>query len=497
LVSEYTNREDQEAISAVTSNGVQDPRTVRIRIDSDQWLFIVVFIMTLSWVIVGTNLYRGVQPLWDEADYLKWAGLLQRLDFTAFAKDLSGTLVRPIGYPLFLALATIPIGGIASPASARFWITLVQLVFYVASSLFLYYKLRYLSPTLARCILVATLALPFPIFTQVEILSESVSLSLFYILTATAMSPIRFGGGLGILIQFVPFTLATALFSLLRAQFFIIYPFCILYLVLISLRRVYLDYDRRRQLWLIASLFTAIIVSVVPILLQLYVLSAHDEMVPNDPKLYGVGVFQLENGLTSAKYATFAIKCPGVSAGIRYNNPFMLNSGKSAFYLLQWYVAGPVTALIHLFQSINHDFPTTYITTLSPLITVPFNLLSAAMTASGLVALWANRRFLLSLITIGWARSDSMIMIIPVVVLVLFLQCAVLCVETRFGIIPWTAGALSGLAGARQWVLESQAWSDRKRQAFAVVGITTLLVAASRLMITWAPELSKAYAQGC
>jgi hypothetical protein len=291
--------------------------------------------------------------------------------------------------------------------------------------------------------------------------------------------------------------LILSLFGVMRAAHLPVFVIVVVYHSIVILRRFFADFDAERRRWLLVAWANSALASGVVLGVQAGLLYGHSMLVPNDPKLYGVGLFQLESGVTIVKYATSNLACPGIPAAIQYNNPLHFEKLHSWSDYLLWYLAGPITALLHIFQSINHDFPTTYITTLNPWIVIPFNFISVFCVALGLVTLFLFRAEFLRALIVNWSRADSFILAIPIIPLVLLLQASVLYVETRFGIIPWISLAAVGAWGTHRWMGEFGTGKRRWAPVIAVTMLTAALFLLSRLMVAWSPALTRAYAQGC
>ena len=97
---------------------------------------------------------------------------------------------------------------------------------------------------------------------------------------------------------------------------------------------------------------------------QAWLLWRHEQLVPNDEGLWGVGGGQLIWSQQMGKYATIIASCAGMSeAQAPYPVPFVDDATATGQFA--WYLSHPHVAIWHVFQAVNWDFPTTYISTLN------------------------------------------------------------------------------------------------------------------------------------
>ncbi|MBU6150723.1 MAG: hypothetical protein KGR25_04680, partial [Chloroflexi bacterium] len=144
-------------------------------------------------------------------------------------------------------------------------------------------------------------------------------------------------------------------------------------------------------------------------------------------------------------------------------------------------------------QSLNWDFPTTYISTFNPFVTLPLNAVSLGVAVVGFATLAA----------VGPSLVHRLIVEAPVlgVVMVAFvglwLQTAFTAVETRFGIIPWSALSVAAVWGAAQWWEGLRSGTSGWLPAINTVVATGVLLVISRLAVAGVPAFQQLEEAGC
>ena len=218
----------------------------------------------------------------------------------------------------------------------------------------------------------------------------------------------------------------------------------------------------------------------------------HHRLEPSDPDLWGVGSGQLLWSQQMGKYATVIADCPGVPvAGVAY--PLLVADAATATGTVAWYLTSPHVALWHLFQALNWDFPTTYISTFNPLVTVPLNAVSLGAAVVGFMTLVRVAPSACARL----AREAPVLGIVLSAIAGLWLQTAVTAVETRFGIIPWSALSVAATWGAMQWLERARSGAiDLRPVAFASLATGTLLL-VSRMTVASVPAFQQLEAAGC
>ncbi|MBU6152163.1 MAG: hypothetical protein KGR25_11980, partial [Chloroflexi bacterium] len=218
----------------------------------------------------------------------------------------------------------------------------------------------------------------------------------------------------------------------------------------------------------------------------------HDKLVPGDGALWGAAGGQLLWSQQMGKYATVVADCPSVpTAGVAYPVPFA--DAATASGQFAWYLYHPQVAIWHLFQSLNWDFPTTYISTFNPFVTLPLNAVSLGVAVVGFA----------TLATVGSSLVRRLIVEAPVLGIVmvaivgLWLQTAFTAVETRFGIIPWSALSVAAAWGAAQWWEGLRSGTSGWLPAINAVVATGVLLVISRLAVAGVPAFQQLEAAGC
>jgi len=443
------------------------------------------------WWSFGLWLYSGIPPLWDEKEYLKLGRFIASASWKEYVADITGTLVRPPLYPMFLGLSSLVLPGIQNPSTSRFIGSLIQSASYIGTTIFLIRSAKLYGQRMQLAIAIGLLGLPFPIFTQSELLSESLTLSIFIALSAVIIRNSRtdFASSTA-----SSHTLILTLIILMAITRTVHIPVAIVSILIYMARACWFlgnPETRRRALKVVIA---GAAVVAVTLGVEGALLFEHNKVVPNDPRLLGVGALQLEWSLSAVKYTTLALPCAGVSPGARYTNPLYSPAPRSPVEIATWYVAGPLTGLLHLFSAINYDFPTTYVTTLNTFVIYLFNIISLICVTYGFLTIARHRGGLWR----TFATFKSLIALVPVWVLMLWGQTAFVLVETRFGIIPWTALAVASVYGVLEW-LETPLLSVRAHTkaligfAFAVAGGLAL----SRWLVLQSPQIADAFAKGC
>ncbi|MCG3769935.1 MAG: hypothetical protein JW384_01066 [Nitrosomonadaceae bacterium] len=349
--------------------------------------------MCLMWWGVGIWLYWGQSPQFDESTYLHAAFSWLDFDFSHLAAGEMGTLVRPYIYPLFIAVVLNTSTSLLDDRMyIRIIVSLIQLILYVSSVMRLsQIVLASFDRNASNAVLVGLLATPFPIFTQVEILSEGLSMSAFCWLAgalirlddrsiALRQLPRR---GLVILLMvilvlirssFLPVALMTALWVILPV------------ILLIGNQEV------SKQWWRLIVAVPVVTVGLLVAVPQTYLMVEHARIVREDPYFWGVGGSQLHWSMNVAKYSTSMIDCASLTrGGIKYTMPELVNwlsfsdelIWESSANVILWDLSHPLAFIIHVFEAINYDFPTAYVTLVNWPLMILFNIFSIYIFSVG------------------------------------------------------------------------------------------------------------------
>lgn len=445
----------------------------------------------IFWWSFGLWLYSGVPPLWDEKEYLKFGRFIASGSWNEYIADMTGTLVRPVLYPMFLGLSSALFPSTQNPSTSRLTGGLIQSAFYVAASIFLIRTSKIYGRRVQLSVAVGILGLPFPIFTQLELLSESLTLSIFMGLVAVIIRNSRTDFATSSILSHCAVILLIMAMAITRTVHI---PVAIVSTVLYMARACWLAIHRATRRRALEVIVSGALVVALTVSIEGWLLFEHNRSLPNDPKLFGVGALQLEWSLSAAKYTTLALQCPGVSPGARYTNPVYSPTPRTPTEIATWYVAGPVTAFLHLFSAVNYDFPTTYVTTLNSIITNIFNIISLVCVTVGVLTIARHRVALRRTL----ATHKTLMSLVPLWVLMLWGQTAFVLVETRFGIIPWTALAVAAVYGVLEW-LETPVLDNRAKLRL-LIGVGCAVAGGlvlSRWLILQSPQIAEAFAKGC
>ena len=465
--------------------------------------------MCTLWWGVGIWLYWGHGLYYDETVYVSFSQQWTNIDIKQLASSNAGTLVRPYIYPAFLSICYSLLGHAPSTSFGdRIYISAFQLALFAGSVLRLAQvaRARY-GRYVGQAVLAGLLGMPFPVFTQVEVLSEGISLSVFCWLAAALIGPAGAKRRAFILARLGLVSSLMVTLVLIRSAFL---PVGLLALALTVLPVIRTAIGQCvgslfRVCWYVLALAVPAVVLTLP---QGYLMIRHEREVGGDPYLWGIGSAQLEWSLTLAKYATSVVRCdPLMEDSVRYPMPKIVSwyqdhnnnllSTNKIISIIVWYLIHPIAIFIHLFQSINYDFPTTYITTYNIIILRVFNGIGMFVVASALVTLASSLKKFKSKRknTINaYIKEDK---IIPLTMLLLWMQTAGTAVETRFGIIPWSGLSVVAAHGARVWLQGFVKGTADWRAAGVTVVLMCVGLGASFWLLSLVESVQSAIAAGC
>ncbi len=465
--------------------------------------------MCLLWWGVGIWLYWGHPPRYDEFYYTFWARYWLDFDLDYLARNWPGTMIRPYLYQLFLAVIGAPFPAMLEPTfESRVYIAVMQVMLFAGSVLRLAQHMQEAhGREFGKAVLVGLLAMPFPVFTQVEVLSESVGLTLYCWFVIAAIGAVGKVRGARVLAKFASVTFISMGLVLVRSAFVPVALIAMTWMAVVVARMAV-----GRPMRALLRVAGYGIVLVVPTLFltapQAYLMSEHIRYVENDPTLWGVGSSQVTWSIGMAKYATSVVECESGPVGFVYPMP-LLSEAERARVLAQgaiplwsaiwWYAFHPHAGFLHLFEAINHDFPTTYVTSFNPIVSIGFNVIGIIVASTGVVALLVRafdiKRELSWSVPVRTSRTGA-----GLVVLVLATICgmtAVTAVETRFGIIPWCGLAVAASHGAITWVADFMAGRQSWWQAGTALGMASAGLWLSRWLLSTVEPVQKAIEAGC
>ena len=465
--------------------------------------------MCVLWWGTGVWLYWGHPPRYDEFYYTFWARYWLDFDLDYLSRNWPGTMIRPYLYQLFLAVIGAPFPAMLERGfESRIYIALVQITVYSGSVLRLAQHAQAAhGRTIALAILVGLLALPFPVFTQVEVLSESVGLTLFCWFVIAAIQSVGIVRGARVLAKFASVTFIAMGLVLIRSAFVPVALISMTWMAL-AVARTVAGRPMRALLRVAGYVFVLVVPTLLLTVPQAYLMNEHTKYVDNDPTLWGVGSGQIKLSLINAKYLTSIVQCKYDIIGVEY--PISLLSeaeraralNKDSISLgsaILWNIEHPYVGLIHLFESINHDFPTTYVTTFRRSILIGFNSLGLLVASAGIVTLFSlvlDAR--MTLTTSVWRRAArTSVWLVVLVLATLWGMTVFTQVETRFGIIPWCGLAVSASYGAITWVADFMAGRRRWWQAGTVLGMAGSGLWLSRWLLSTVEPVQSAIAAGC
>ena len=237
-------------------------------------------------------------------------------------------------------------------------------------------------------------------------------------------------------------------------------------------------------------------------------MAEHIRYVDDDQDLWGVGSGQITWSMTMAKYSTSVVQCDSGPVGFEYPIPRfseeeragIVAQGATSFRdAVWWHAVHPYVGLLHLFEALNHDFPTTYVTTFNSIVSIGFNALGLMVASAGIVTLvrraWAVRKDVGKFSFVRADQTDASLVIL--VVATIWGMTAFTAVETRFGIIPWCTLAVAASYGAITWVTDFMAGRRRWWQAGTVLGMAGSGLWLSRWLLSTVEPVTKAIAAGC
>jgi len=359
--------------------------------------------------------------------------------------------------------------------------------------------------TIGVAILAGLLALPFPVFTQVEILSESVGLALFCWFVIAAIGAVVKVRGALVIAKFATVAFLAMGLALIRAAFV---PVA---LVAIAWSGIGVARMAACMPLGVGARWTGfVVVLAVPaaalVVPQAYLMINHIKYVDNDPQLWGVGSDQLRWAAPIAKYGTSIAPCSTGLVGFSYPMPFLSalelqrlasTDEGSAVSRIWWFAMHPTVVGVHLFESLNHDFPTSYITTFKNSIVIFYNALSMMIVSWGVITLLMaapNPREAFNLLRRCERNGVSFV---GVIICILWAQTGVTAVETRFGIIPWCGLAVAAAYGAITWVNEFKLGRSR----WVPAGVGVIMAGSglwlSRWLLSTVGPVQSAIAAGC
>ena len=444
-----------------------------------------------SWWLVGVWLFWGYQPRYDDFYYTLWARWWIEGNVIGLAENWPGTLIRPYAYHLFLGGIGYPVPSLLVSEQTRLVVSAVQIAVFGAASFRLARALGRFSRSLPRAVVGGLLCMPFAVLTNGEVLSESLSLSVAALAVSFSCpngssAAERRGNVVGVLLSLA----VLAMTRTAHVPIALVASGAILLLLLVDVAR---SRDRRREvargLILVGVGLAGWALVVAP---QAALMWKHQQAVPDDPTFWGVGSQQLLWSQQIGKYATVVAGCPDApTVGVLYPAPFADASTASGDF--QWYLIHPHVALWHLFQSLNWDFPTTYVSTLNPLVTVPLNAVSLLVAVGGLVTVI---HFAPTLVRVLWRDAPSLGVMLGVFA-GLWFQTAFTAVETRFGILPWSALSVAAVWGAMLWWDRLRSGIGSWKPVVLVTVTTGILLAISRLAVAGVPAFQQLEAAGC
>ncbi|NBT20462.1 MAG: hypothetical protein EBT00_17075, partial [Proteobacteria bacterium] len=416
--------------------------------------------MCVTWWGMGVWLYWGHPPRYDEFYYTFWARHWLDFDLDYLARNWPGTMIRPYLYQLFLAVIGAPFPSMLDQTfESRLYIGLIQLVVYLGSVLRLAQHAQMVhGRKIGVALLFGLLAMPFPVFTQVEVLSESLGLSIFCWFVIAATQVVGSVRGARALAKFALVTFIAMGLVLVRSGFV---PVALTTIAWSGIGVALMA--ARRPLGALVRVTGYIILLAVPMVVlalpQAYLMINHQKDVPNDPQLWGVGASQIIWSVSMAKYSTSVVQCKDGPVGFEYPMPLLSGLNAAGFpqpgamslgSAIWWFVLHPSIGLVHLFEAINHDFPTTYVTTFNPIVSIGFNVLGLMVASTGIVTLvrsaWAVRKDVAAFSFVRADRTGTSLVVL--VVATIWGMTAVTAVETRFGIIPWCGLSVAAAYGA-------------------------------------------------
>jgi len=474
----------------------------------------------IVWFIMGLIWNGEYSPRHDENDYLTGAKQIIEGNYDSYTLGRAGTLVRPYLYPLFLSIILIfheyfkEMFTFLPDVNIRYIIAPVQAYLFLKAVNSLAEAGRRFGQPVTLGIRLGLLCQPFLAFLMSDLLADTLSIIIWIIISSfflrnqnlTHFSNLR--GlvrtfGLGCLLGALVVT-RSANIPAAFVGFAVVYVIAqrrflrVCYLAVGSLPRL-----KRSALITGVNLGMFIGGLTFMIIPQAMVMNHRLELAGEPETFWGAGSAVTSYGVFMLKYTTAANLCGDlIPAAVQYDNPFGVSElelvwiQQGVLGLVLYYAVNPLYALLHVFNGINYDFPTTYIMSWNIYSNRLFNLVSAMILAVAVAGAVVRGSAGLGVIPHLDRRYGFGLVVVSCCVGVSALQLTIISVENRYGVVLWSwLSAWSGIV-LTSVVAPASVW---RRAYFAIV--CGMLVVGILLLSEWvlaqSSIVSKAYILGC
>jgi hypothetical protein len=478
------------------------------------------YMIFVAWFLVGLSWNGAYSARHDENDYVTGAADIIAGRYNAYVTAGTGTLNRPYLYPLFLSLIMLfkdymqESWVFIPPVEFRVCASIVQGCLFVMAVSRLASTVQRFGSRFADGVRLGLLGQPFLAFLMSDLLSDTLSLIIWIYLSSVLLEIVSckrmlnsrghvlmFGIGalLGALVVTRSANMPAALFGLL------IISICTCGQLLVMFVYEASDVPRLKRLAAAAvtsvtALCIGFALAIVP---QALVMADRFSSGGASGQFWGAGSAATAYGLTMLKYSSSVSDCAGVvPAAVPYGNPFGVSElelvwiQQGVMGLVLYYAVNPLYALLHVFNGINYDFPTTYIMSWNLYSNRVFNLVSAMILAVAVAGAVVRGNAGLGVIPHLDRRYGFGLVVVSCCVGVSALQLTIISVENRYGVVLWSwLSAWSGIV-LTSVVAPASVW---RRVYFAIV--CGMLVVGILLLSEWvlaqSSIVSKAYILGC
>ena len=472
----------------------------------------VVNLIYVFWCLLGWYSNSKYGPRYDENDYVRGAGLLLNGNWDAYSHGANGTLNRPYAYPLFLAGVSIVYEYInelfvfTKPIEFRSLVTLVQAFLFWRATKFLATSLQKTSHVLATGVPLGLLGQPFIAFMMSDMLSD-------------ALSVISWVGLSGLIIRQGNQHRANRVFEVGAMGFVSAWlvmvrsanlPSMALWVALYQYRVVLDSFFRRGALLSVRIVLQKLAPSIALWLgialassLQVVAMIDHLESVGNNGQFWGAGSAATSFGLKMAKYTTAVNTCGGmVPAAVAYGNPLggtfveeeMFDSGFMGLGL--YYIQNIWYMLLHLFNGVNYDFPTTYIMSWNWKWNFGFNILSALTIGMAISGACLLRRSWERPIDIWVVPEMRWVRMVSILVFVNYAQLAIISVENRYGVVGWAWVSVAAASAGILW-RERCTLRNKIKMGIGAIIVVWVIIYISMRITYLSTDIVVAYAASC
>lgn len=424
-----------------------------------EYLFLAIpTILFVFWLIIGLSWNSRYGARYDENDYVKGGMLIVVGHYDLYAAGSTGTLNRPYLYPLFLSCIEVirqylhDVWGFQHPADIRLIAGPVQGYLFLTAVNRLALAAGRFGSWARHGIRIGLLCQPFLAFLMSELLSDTISIILWILLSSVLLNVItlkdlswrnswlrnlKIGCLFGALIVARSANLPVAVVGLSVVAFLIIWGRSRAAQDVSSAKRGFVL--ALGNLCMLAAGCTTIIIP------QAVVMARHLELSGQTSQFWGAGTAAAGFGLHMLKYTTAVETCDNViPAAVPYENPFQVTEleeewvYRSTQGTIVYYATHPLYAMLHIFNGINYDFPTTYIMSWNRILNRSFNFISVIFLAGAISGGLVRTDLWITPAPYIQYKNGLGLLLISFFVLVNTLQLSIISVENRYGVVAWS-----------------------------------------------------------